>query len=222
MNAITRKLIAKELYVHRSMMLVASAAAVFAALVSAFGRTAFNVGAIAWITAVIAGGVMLAIYGILNERKEHSLEFVLSLPISIRQYVFAKTIGLLLCFLVPWLAASASAVALVLASPGVPDGLLPYVIALCGYLLANFTVVLCGALHARSEGLMTAVIILTNMSVSVFMFVVGALPGIRNHLESPTPVWNGTVFNVLLVEAVVIVVAVTLPLLTSARRRDFL
>ncbi|TYT23689.1 ABC transporter permease [Luteimonas viscosa] len=222
MNAITRKLIAKELYVHRSMMLVASAAAVFAALVSAFGRTAFNVGAIAWITAVIAGGVMLAIYGILNERKEHSLEFVLSLPISIRQYVFAKTFGLLLCFLVPWLAASASAVALVLASPGVPDGLLPYVIALCGYLLANFTVVLCGALHARSEGLMTAVIILTNMSVSVFMFVVGALPGIRNHLESPTPVWNGTVFNVLLVEAVVIVVAVTLPLLTSARRRDFL
>src|SRR5690606_8192434 len=162
---------AKELYVHRWMMLVASAAAVFAALASAFGRTAFNIGAIAWITAVIAGGVMLAIYGILNERKEHSLEFVLSLPISIRQYVFAKTFGLLLCFLVPWLAASASAVVLVLASPGVPDGLLPYVIALCGYLLANFTVVLCGALHARSEGLMTAVIILTNMSVSVFMFV---------------------------------------------------
>ena len=222
MNIATRKLVAKELYVNRWMMAGTAVAAALAAFACAFGATAFNVGALAWMTAVIACGVMLAIYGVAHERKEQSLQFVLSLPVSIRGYVFAKTAGLLLSYLVPWLVATASAIVLVLASPNVPDGMLPYVAALSGFLLANFSVVLCGALHARSEAAVVALIILTNMAVSVFMFVVGALPGIRDHLSGPVPVWNGTVLNVLLVELLVFVIAVTLPLATAARRRDFL
>lgn len=222
MNGIVVRLIAKELHVHRWMMLATAAAAALSALACAFGGVAFNVGAIAWITAVIAGGVMLAIYGVANERKEQSLQFLLALPVSIPQYVLAKTLGLVLGFALPWLAAALSAVLLVLASPVVPDGMLPFVVVLSGYLLANFAIVLCAALHARSEGAMTAAIILTNMSVSVFMFVVGALPGIRNHLDAAAPVWNGTVFNVLLVEALVLVLAIALPQFTVARRRDFL
>lgn len=222
MNGIIARLIAKELHVHRWMMRATAAAAVLSALACAFGRVAFNVGSIAWITAVIAGGVMLAIYGVAHERKEQSLQFMLSLPVSIPQYVFAKTIGLLLCFALPWLVASAAAIALVLASPAIPDGMLPFVVLLCGFLLANFSIVLCGALHARSEGAMTAVIILTNMAVSIFMFVVGALPGIRSHLDGDVAVWNGTVSGVLLIEALVIVLAVLLPQFTAARRRDFL
>lgn len=222
MNIATRKLIAKELYVNRWLMAGSAAAAALAAFACAFGATAFNMGALAWITAVIACGVMLAIYGVTHERKQQSLQFVLSLPVSIRGYVFAKTAGLLLSYLVPWLVATISAVVLVLASPDVPDGMLPYVVVLSGFLLANFSVVLCGALHARSEGAVVALIILTNMAVSVFMFVVGALPGIRNHLSDPAPVWNGTIFNVLLAEILVLAIAITLPLATAARRRDFI
>ncbi len=37
---------------------------------------------------------MLALYGIMNERKEQSLQFVLSLPLSIAEYVRAKMLGL--------------------------------------------------------------------------------------------------------------------------------
>lgn len=222
MNGIVSRLIVKELHVHRWMMLATGAAAVLSALACSLGRTGFNVGSLAWITAVIAGGVMLAIYGVAHERKEHSLQFILALPVSPGQYVLAKTAGLMLCFALPWLAASVSAVALVVVAPGVPDGLLPFVVALCGFLFANFSIVLCGALHVRSEGGMTAVIIVTNMAVSIFMFVVGALPGIRHHLDGPVPVWNGTVANVLLVEALVIVLALILPQFSAARRRDFL
>ncbi len=222
MNDIVARLIARELHVHRRMMLATAIAAALSALACAFGKIAFNVGSIAWITAVIAGGVMLAIYGVANERKEHSLEFILSLPVSIPQYVLAKTLGLLACFALPWLAATASAVVLVLASPGIPNGMLPFVVTLCGFLLANFAVVLCAALHARSEAAMGAAIILTNMSVSIFMFVVGALPGIRSHIDGDVAVWNGTVLGVLLIEALVLALAVALPQLTVARRRDFL
>ncbi|AKC87835.1 ABC-2 transporter permease [Pseudoxanthomonas suwonensis] len=222
MSIVIRKLVAKELYLNRWMMAGTAVAAALAALVCSFGATAFNIGSLAWITAVIACGVMLALYGVTQERKEQSLQFVLSLPVSIRGYVFAKTAGLLLSYMVPWLVATASAVVLVLASPDVPDGMLPYVALLSGFLLANFSVVLCAALHARSEAAVIAIIIVTNMAVSIFMFVVGALPGIRDHLSGPVPVWNGTVLNVLLVEFLVLAIAVALPLATAARRRDFI
>ena len=221
MNIVIRRLVAKELYLNRWMMAGTAVAAVLAAIACLFGRMAFNIGALAWMTAIIACGVMLAIYGVAQERKEQSLQFVLSLPVSIRGYVFAKTAGLLLSYLVPWLVATAAAIVLVLASPAVPDGLLPYVVVLSGFLLANFSVVLCAALHVRSEAAMVAVIVLTNMAVSIFMFVVGALPGIRDHLSGPVPVWNGTIANVLLLELLVFAMAVVLPLATSARRRDF-
>lgn len=222
MNIVVRKLIAKELYVNRWPMAAAAAATALSAFACSFGPMAFNIGALGWLTAVIACGVMLAIYGVMNERKEQSLQFVLSLPLSIGQYVFAKSAGLLLGYGLPWLVATGSAVALVLLSPTVGDGMLPFVLLLCGFMLANFAVVLCAALHARSEAAISAAIILTNMSVSLFLFVVGAQPGIRDHMSAPAPVWNGTFFSVLAVEAVVLLLAVVLPLLTVARRRDFL
>ena len=222
MSILTRKLIAKELYLHRWLIAGAALAAALSALTAAFGKTAFNIGALTWLTTVIALGVMLAIYGIMNERKEQSLQFVLSLPLSVSQYVRAKLLGLLLGFLGPWLVATISAAILVLAHPGVPDGLLPYVMALCVFMLMNFSLVLCGTLLARSESAVSVVIILTNMLVSVYMFTIGTQAGLKDHMYGPTPVWNDTFFYVIAVELIVFVVALTLPLATAARRRDFI
>jgi ABC-2 type transport system permease protein len=221
MNILVRKLILKELYLNRWLLAGTALAACLCAGICTLGTVGFNIGAIGWLTAIIAAGVMLAIYGVGQERKEHSLEFVLSLPISPRQYVLAKMLGLLLAFLLPWAVALAAAIALVTLSAHIADGMLVYVLLLGGFLLANFGVVLCGALSTRSEGAMTAVIITTNMGVSIFIFLVGALPDIRNHLEAPSPVWNSTVIAVLLIEALVLAATLALPLLTTARRRDF-
>lgn len=222
MSVVVRKLVMKELYVNRWMITSAAGGAALAAAVAPLSRTAFNVGALTWLTVIIAYGAMLAIHGVMNERKEQSLQFVLSLPLSIGEYVRAKLIGLLLCFSIPWLVASVSAIAMVLIAPDVHDGLLPFTVALCVYMLASFSVVLCGALHARTEALVTATIVVTNMAISVFMFTVGALPAIHDHLDSPTPVWNTTIFNVFIVELIVLVIALALPLATAGRRRDFI
>ena len=222
MNIVVRKLIAKELYVNRWLIAGAAVAAALSAGTAALGEMAFNIGALTWITTVIAVGVMLAIYGVMNERKEQSLQFVLSLPLSVSQYVGAKLLGLLLSFLGPWLVATLGAAILVLAHPGVPDGLLPYVLALCVFMLMNFSLVLCGTLFVRSESAVSVVIILTNMLVSVYMFTIGTQAGLKDHMYGPTPVWNDTFFTVLGVELFVLVVALALPLATAARRRDFI
>ena len=222
MSIVTRKLIAKELHVNRWALAGAAAAAVISAIACTFGQTAFNIGGLTWLTTVIALGVMLAIYGVMHERKERSLEFVLSLPISVKEYVRAKMLGMLLCFLLPWLAATAAAVTLVIADPDVRDGLLPYMLLLCGFLLCNFALVLCGAMHVSSEAAVAALIIVTNMFVSLFMFTVGALPGLKQFMDGATPVWNATFWTVLAAEFAVFSIAITLPLVIAGRRRDFI
>jgi ABC-2 type transport system permease protein len=221
-NVVTRKLIAKELYVNRWLLGGGIVAAIGSVAISALGKTGFNIGSLTWLTTIIALGVMLALYGIMNERKEQSLQFVLSLPLSIADYVLAKMLGLALCFLLVWLVASGGALLLIFTSERVPDGLAPYSVLLSCFMLANFSVVLCGTLHTQSEALISAVIILTNMGVSVFMFTVGPLPEIAKYMWGPVPMWNSTFLTVLACELAVLALAFALPFLVAARRRDFL
>lgn len=222
MNIVTRKLIAKELYVNRWFIAGGAVSGIISVFIAATGKMGFNVGALTWLTTIIATGVMLGIYGVMNERKEHALQFVLSLPLSVADYVRAKMLGLMACFLVMWLVSSAAALLLVFAKHDIPDGIAPYTVLLCVFMLANFTVVLCGSLHARTEALTSAVIVVTNMGVSIFMFTVAPLPGIEKFMWGPAPVWTATFWTVLGCELVVFAIAFTLPFFLAARRRDFL
>ena len=111
---------------------------------------------------------------------------------------------------------------LVFASNSIPDGIAAYTVMLCVFMLANFAVVLCGALHAQSEALTSAVIIVTNMGVSIFMFTVAPLPGIADHMWAAAPAWNSTFWTVLGCELAVLVLAFALPFFFAARRRDFI
>jgi len=221
-NVVTRKLIAKELHVYRWLIAGGAGASVISLIICPLGKLGFSIGSLTWLTTIIALGVMLALYGIMNERKDQSLSFVLSLPLSIADYVRAKMLGLLLCFLAVWLVASAGALLLIFTADGIPDGLAPYTVLLCFFMLANYSVVLCGTLHAQSEALTSAVIVITNMGVSIYMFTVGPLPGIQQYMWQATPAWNSTFWTVLGCELAVLVIALAIPFFVAARRRDFL
>lgn len=222
MNPLIRKLIAKELHVYRWLMAGAAAAGLAGLLAAATGEVGFNIGFIVWLTAVIALGVMLALFGVSSERKEKSLLFMLSLPLSPADHVRAKLLGLLMCFLLPWALLSAAALGLILLMPGIADGLLPYAVLLCVFLLLNFSMVLCGALHIASEAAMGGVIILTNMSVSLFMMGVGRVPEIGRYMGQAEPAWNTAFWLLLAAELAATLLALCLPLLFAARRRDIL
>jgi ABC-2 type transport system permease protein len=222
MNMLTRKLIAKEFYLHRWLLVASTVAGLAGLAIAAEGKVRFNIGMLIWLTTIVGFGVVLAMFAIANERKERALQFVLSLPLSHGDYVRIKLVSLLLCFLVPWLILSAGAVTLIAVMPNLPDGLLPFAVLLSGFFLANYSVVLCSALHTASEGLMTVVIVITNMAVTLFIFMVGALPSLHDHLQAPAPVWNSTVWTVLGVEFAVLIVTLSLPYFVAARRRDFI
>ena len=222
MNMLTRKLIAKEFYLHRWIIIGSTVAGLAGLLIAAEGKLRFNIGMLMWLTTIVAFGIVLAMFAIANERKERTLQFVLSLPLSHGDYVRIKVVGLLLCFLVPWFILSAGAIVLIALMPNLPDGLMPYAVLLCGFFLANYSLVLCSALHTASEGVMTLVIITTNMGITLFIFMIGALPSLNDHLFGPAPVWNSTFWTVLGAELATVVITLSLPYFVAARRRDFI
>jgi ABC-2 type transport system permease protein len=221
MNALTRRLIAKDFYLQRWLIAIAIVGGLASLAIAAEGAMRFNIGVLAWITTMISFGIMVAMLGVVTERKERAQLFVLSLPLSHGDYVRIKLLALLAIYIPGWLVLSAGAVTLVLVMPNLPDGLIPYTVLLSVFFLANFSLVLCGALHTASEGLMTAIIVVTNMGVSLFIFLVGSIAPIRDHFHDPTPVWNDAFWTVLAVELVVFALALCLPHLFAARRRDF-
>lgn len=222
MSAVTFLLIAKELYSYRWIIAAAIAAGLFSLVLASTGEIAFNIGALAWLTTIIASGVMLPMYGIHQERKDRTLLFALSLPISPAGYARAKMMGILSSFVVLWSALTIGAVILVLASPGIPDGLLPYLLLLSCFLLVNFSLVMCCSFLSTSEIAISAAIILTNMGVTVFMMLVGRASAIGQHMLAEAPVWNSTFFLILGGEAAAIAIALSLPLIAISRRRDFI
>jgi len=222
MNTLTRKLIAKEFYLNRWLIMGATGAGFAGLVIAAEGRMRFNVGMLIWLTTIIAFGVALAMFSIATERKDRALQFVLSLPLSPGDYIRTKLLGLMICFLVPWALLTIGALALVWVRPNLPDGLLPYALLLCVFMLANFSLVLSGALLTTSEGAMTMLIVVTNMGVSLFFFMVGSIPALHDHLQDPQPVWNSAVWAVLTIECATLVVTMSLPYFVAARRRDFI
>ena len=222
MNPLTRKLIARELYMHRWMIGISIVAGVAGlAVMAREGHLNFNIGFLVWLTTIVAFGAVVAMFGIATERKERVMNWVLSLPVAHGDYVRIKVLALLVCFILPWFLLSAAAIWLIVAQPHLPDGLLPVTVLLCAFMLANYTFVVCSALHVHSEGPMTIVIIVHNMAITLFIFMVMAIDGLGRHLQEPVAAWNSAFWTVLAVELVVFVVLSSLPFFIAARRRDF-
>lgn len=223
MNSLTHKLVARELYMHR--WLIGSsiiAGLVGLAIVTRGGAMNFNVGFLIWLTTIVAFGAVVAMFGIATERKERVMNWVLSLPVAHGDYVRIKVLALLACFILPWLVLSAAAIGLIAARPELPDGLLPTTVLLCTFMLANYTFVVCSALHVHSEGPMTIVIIVHNTAITLFIFMVAAIDGLGRHLHDPVAAWNSSFWTVLAVELVVFLILSSLPFFVAARRRDFI
>lgn len=223
MNPLTRKLVARELHMHRWMIGGSILAGLIGlAVISRGGHINFNVGFLIWLTTIVAFGVIAAMFGIASERKERVMNWVLSLPVAHGDYVRIKVVALLLCFFVVWFTLSAAAIGLIAAQPHLPDGLLPFAVLLCVFMLGNYSFVVCSALHLHSEGPMTAVIVVHNIAITLFMFVVAAIDDISRHTQGPVAVWNSAFWTVLAVEIAVFLFLFSLPFLVAARRRDFI
>jgi hypothetical protein len=210
-------LIAKDIHMNRGViraLLISGAVALGLCL----GNLAtFAIGALALLVAVISMGCTLAM-GIWKERSERVLLFSLSLPVSARGYLTARTLGTVLSYLAVWLPLTAGAIAVIATSRVIPHGLIPFTVLLLGFLLAEFCLLTGVALLSRREVQLSIAMIIANASVTVFWWGMVLVPSVGLAKPGPVAVWSGTVLTILAVEILASILVLVLPIHLGARK----
>jgi ABC-2 type transport system permease protein len=220
-SLVMRKLILKDLYLNRWLLLGAVVAGVASLVMMSWSRLGYTIGNVCYITTIVALGIVLAMYGILQERKDRSFLFALSLPLSTAQYVRSKTLGALATFLIPWTLLSVGSVVLNAASPAIADGMIPVAIITSLFFLANFCIVIAAVFAVSSDALVAGVVIVTNMCVTFFIILVNSVPAIARDMKVDAVVWNTPTLLILAIEILTISIMLAIPFFVHSRKRDF-
>jgi len=221
--SMVKRLILKDWYLQR----IAIAASVLGGIgalgiVCLGGQAAFMAGLVLLITALIAVGAHLAIATMVNERKEQTLSFVMSLPISHAEYTLSKLLGTLAIFMVPYLVLVFGSLALFAIPHGVPHGLLPFTTIMAVEILLNTCLMIAVALVTESQGWTVAAIIVGNISINIVGYFVAHLSGIARGMQGGSVNWSTTASVTLLVEFGLIALMLGSTFYFQSRKRDFL
>lgn len=217
------RLIVKDWYFERWVIrgaMIAGAATL--AWVAMGGMLAWIMGIIMIVTVMIGIGAQLAIASIVYERKDQTLAFVMSLPISYREYTASKVVGNLLIFLTPWLALVAGTFAVILYSKNAAHGLLPFAAIMAVEILASSCLVAATAVVTESQGWTIGAILVGNLAVNAIGYWAAHVPEIAAVMKGTSVAWPTVASEFLLGEFVFIALVMAITFFLQSRKRDFL
>lgn len=219
-RSIVTRLVLKDLYLLRWVIVGATVAGCAAIALMPLSRMAGYVGALSLICTLIVLNIFLVMNGVVQERKDKVLLFVLSLPVSTTQYLAAKVTANALAFLLPWLILTAGA-AVMIDATAMPNGILPFWLTVLVYLLSYYCALLAVSLVTDSMGWHATAITLGNVSVNlVIVFLLGLPSVVANH-DAPTAVWTADIVTILAIELAAGAAALGLAIYFTSRRSDF-
>ena len=215
------RFIRKELHFNLGLMAASSAVGLVGMALANFGDAGAYAASVLFVAAMIIAAIFVCMRSIFGERKERAIAFALSFPISPGQYIAAKVMGAMACFLLPSLVIGLGGVVL-LGFTRVAHGLIPISVASWLCYLDMFCLMLAATLFSDSDtwtGITTAAV---SISTAFFFYFVLRTPSIHSMMNSPTAVWNGAVIGIITIELAVMAVIAAVVWYFLARKRDFI
>jgi ABC-type transport system involved in multi-copper enzyme maturation permease subunit len=218
-----KRLVLKDWYLQRWAVAGTLGGGLLAVAMVGSGQAAATyMGFILTISVLIIIGVHLAMATVLTERKDQTLAFVMSLPISAREYTAAKMLGNLSMFLIPWLILVGANIVIILGSESLPDGAIPITIVMLAEIFVSTCVVLGVALVSESQGWTVAALIAGNLFCNFFIFALFRVPEIAAAAKGSAIIWSGPVMWLLLGEAAALALVITATFVLQNRKTDFI
>ncbi len=220
--SIIPQLVRKDLHIMRTSILWWWAGGAAAILIAVLSSQTFIFSMILFIACMMGAGVHMVIRTVIEERREQTLAFIMSLPITVKEYTSAKLIANLAVFLSVWLTLSGASFALFIGSDGLPVGAIPFVtIVLVGIFLGN-TLVLSTSLITESMGWAIGSTVVANLGNQIFLRWVADLPGISSVIGGNVAAWNQTVIIVIAGQLIATIVLIALAYVLQVRKTDFI
>lgn len=217
-----RRLILKDWYLNRWMILGSVPAGLAALALNITGKqSAFLISIIFLCFIIIGVGSQLAVASTVNERKEQTLAFIMSLPVSWREYTAAKILANLIIFLIPWLAITAGAIGLLLL-PGAGHAFIPYTAIMAVEMLVTTCLILVAGIITESQAWATVAILFSTLAFNIFGYIFAHLRGISPEMWGKQMHWTATSWTVLLAELALVPLLLGLTFFIQSRKTGFL
>lgn len=182
----------------------------------------FYIGSTLLLTVVITIGIHLVMATVVEERTKQTLPFIMSLPISALDYTIAKILANLLLFVLPWLTLAVGTVAVIAGSAAIPDGLIPFAILVLTWLVVAYCLILTVALVTESQAWTIGTMVVTNLALQAFLYLVSNQPAIAAEMKGQAILWSSPSLAILGVEVGAIVLLLASTFFLQARKTDFL
>ena len=218
------RLIWKDWYLNRTVILIAliGGMGTLALVAAARGaQIAVILGMIVVVTILIGMGAFVMSSTVM-ERKQQTLPFIMSLPISYREYTMSKILGSLLIFLVLWTAMLVDMLATILLTPGLPHGLIPFVVIMSVEILMSTCLVTAVAVTTESQMWSVGVAQIGALSLNGIGWWIVRFPGIGGVMTSATVQWTKIATVLLAAELMLIAFMLLITFFVQSRKKDFL
>jgi len=181
-----------------------------------------NLGFIMLIGPAGTCGIVLLMKTTVFEKEKSTQAFIMSLPLTVKEFTRAKLLFNIPVFSVFWLGVSLVGFYFAFGRGLFPLGMVPFVtmVFLGGFVA--YILILCVSLLTQSLGVTVLCIALFETGTSAYMWMLAYFAPIRDHVLGPTPFWNDTALSVVAVQAAVAVAAISATLLIQNTKRDFI
>lgn len=199
---VIRQLVAKDWILFQKQMAAYVTGGIVALCLLGMAKPwSFYLGSLLLIIVLVAAACFSISTSLLVERKERTLAFVMSLPVTPLDFYLAKLVGNLITFLVPFLVMFLGTLAVVAFTP-LPDGLIVYATLLFGFIALAYSLSLSVAMAVESEGWNTFAMIGSMVLINPFIMLLGQIPVISEVARGEVVTWPAPALWILLVQVV--------------------
>lgn len=215
-------LVIKDWQIYQKQLAAYGAGLLLALSLIGMGKPwSFAAGSLLLLVLLIVIGWFAIGTSLIDERKEHTVPFIMSLPVAPMDFYWGKLLANLAIYLVPFTLVAGGTVALVLNTP-LPDGLLVYFLLIFCFLLTCFCVTLCIAIAVESEGWIMFTMMALMTMIGPYIYGIGRVAAIGANLNTDNIVWSAPAVGLLAGELLVIAIVVGVTSWIHARKTSFL
>ena len=226
-TTIIPQLVRKDLMITRKVILVFGLVGLASVVLidQLFGRlpawALVNLGLVLLLSPAATCGIVLLMKTVVFEKEKSTQLFILSLPVSVKQFTWAKLMVNLPVFGVFWLAISAIGFHFAFGRGLFPAGAIPFVVMVFMGGFVAYAGILGVALWRQSLGLTVLAIALLEMGTSVYLWVIAYLEPVSAFVHGPEAVWNGTAIGIVALQALAALAMLSAAVFVQGRKRDF-
>ena len=221
-HSITTELVLKDWRIMRTPTLLYWAAGFAAIIVAVIGGEAFGtISFIMFIAAMAGAGIHCLMATIVVERTEMNLPFIMSLPVTVKEFTQAKLVVNLTIFISVWVTLAAASLLIFIGPDSMPMGTLPFFCIILVAILMAYVIMLAVTMLSGSQGWAIGSTVVANIGTQVYLWFIADLHGIRSVIGGPEAVWTSTAVTVLVGEIALILALLWLTYALQSRKKDF-